>query len=335
MVFLVYRGYALTTSTSTPSSWTSTSGTSQSLNWGVKDAGTYYVWAKDKAGNTGYKAVTVSKANGSGSVSMTGWTYGNTANDPSYSSSTNGTSNVTINYKVSGAADSTYSGTKPSTAGNYVIRAVFATTTNYNSVTATNTFTIAKATPTVTLSPTSASVYYNSTNEFLAQANVTGTLKATSADSTYVSITQGGSDTSVSANTNTTIKYAGVQERTSSLNITVSFTPTDTTNYNNASATFVVNAVDPATYTIEYYQGTSKFATTSTHTVNVAKDLTTYSALGGSAPSTWTFEGWSANNGTTQTSKKYTDGQSVTNLATTNGSTIKLYAVFNHKNKAC
>ena len=144
---------------------------------------------------------------------------------------------------------------------------------------------------------------------------------------------KGASDVTVAANTDTTIKYKGVQERSSALNITVSFTPNDTTNYNNASATFVVNSVDPATYTIEYYQGTSKFATTSTHTVNVGKALTTYSALGGSAPSTWTFEGWSSNNGTTATSKTYSDGQLVTDLATTNGSTIKLYAVFRSENQ--
>ncbi len=60
-------------------------------------------------------------------------------------SSTNGTSNVTYQYKVSTAADSTYTTTKPSAAGTYTVKATFAATDNYNAVTATTNFTISKA----------------------------------------------------------------------------------------------------------------------------------------------------------------------------------------------
>ncbi len=89
--------------------------------------------------------LTITKANGSGSVTMEDWTYGETAKNPVATSATNGTNNVTFEYKVSTAADSTYSTTKPSNAGTYTVRATFAATGNYNAVTATDNFTIAKA----------------------------------------------------------------------------------------------------------------------------------------------------------------------------------------------
>ena len=73
---------------------------------------------------------------------MAGWQEGSTASNPVPSSSTNGTGSVTYHYKVSGAADSTYTTTKPSTAGTYTVRATFAATTNYNACTATANFTI-------------------------------------------------------------------------------------------------------------------------------------------------------------------------------------------------
>lgn len=85
---------------------------------------------------------------------MADWTYGGMAKDPVPTSSTNGTGNVTYKYKVSTAADSTYSTTKPSNAGTYTVQATFAATANYNAVTATDNFTIAKATPTLTISAT-------------------------------------------------------------------------------------------------------------------------------------------------------------------------------------
>ena len=69
-------------------------------------------------GTTSNKTVswTINKANGTGSVTMANWTYGGTASNPVPTSSTNGTSNVTYKYKVSTAADSTYTTTKPSAA---------------------------------------------------------------------------------------------------------------------------------------------------------------------------------------------------------------------------
>ena len=73
---------------------------------------------------------------------MEDWTYGETAKDPVATSSTNGTNNVTYKYKVSTAADSTYTDAKPSNAGTYTVQATFAETDNYNEVTTTANFTI-------------------------------------------------------------------------------------------------------------------------------------------------------------------------------------------------
>ena len=92
------------------------------------------------------------------------------------------------------------------------------------------------------------------------------------------------------------------------------------------------------TYKVEYYQGnntTTAGATKlgeSTHTYDTAQNLSTYATLktssGKSEPQSWVFYGWSVNNGTTATTRTYTDGQSVNNLTTTNNGVIKIYAIF-------
>ncbi|HEX3076014.1 MAG TPA: MBG domain-containing protein [Lachnospiraceae bacterium] len=89
--------------------------------------------------------VTITKENGSGSVSMEGWTYGEPAKDPVSTSTTNGTDHVTYEYKTKGAEDSSYSNTKPTVAGEYTVKATFAATEYYSEAIATADFTIAKA----------------------------------------------------------------------------------------------------------------------------------------------------------------------------------------------
>ena len=95
------------------------------------------------------KSTIVIKDNISPTVSMSGWTYGGTANDPSVSGNL-GNGEVTYHYKVQGSNDSTYTTTKPSNAGDYTVRATIAETENYNSGVATANFTILKADPQVT-----------------------------------------------------------------------------------------------------------------------------------------------------------------------------------------
>ena len=78
------------------------------------------------------------------------------------------------------------------------------------------------------------------------------------------------------------------------------------------------------TYTVEYYDGTSKKGSSS-HTYNTAKALNTASSMSMSK-SGWTFDGWTTS--TSATSRTYTDGQSVNNLTATDGGTITLYAIW-------
>ena len=96
--------------------------------------------------------VTITKAAGTASVSMDGWAYGETAKTPVPTSATNGTEDVTYQYKVKNADESTYGNEVPTAAGSYTVKAAFPETENYNAVTATADFTITKAQPTVSIS---------------------------------------------------------------------------------------------------------------------------------------------------------------------------------------
>ena len=114
----------------------------------VSDSGTYWVQVIDGSSTKTSNAVnvTITKANGTASVSMEGWTYGETAKKPVPTSETNGTDRVTYQYKVKDANDDTYSATVPTNVGSYTVKATFPATDNYNKVTATADFVIAQAT---------------------------------------------------------------------------------------------------------------------------------------------------------------------------------------------
>ena len=136
-------------------------------NWGfgglgyvrAADPGTYYVWWRTH--NTDRRSaqyigqgrseigpqcieVTIAKGTINPTVSIAGWTYGETPKTPTVTgNSGNGT--VTYEYKAKNAADSTYSTTVPTNAGEYTVRATIAATKIYNGGSAIKDFTIAKA----------------------------------------------------------------------------------------------------------------------------------------------------------------------------------------------
>ena len=114
----------------------------------VSDSGMYWVLVNDGSSTKTSNAinVTITKANGTASVSMEGWTYGETAKKPVPTSETNGINGVTYQYKVKGANDGTYSTTVPTNVGSYTVKATFPATDNYKEVTATADFVIAQAT---------------------------------------------------------------------------------------------------------------------------------------------------------------------------------------------
>ena len=124
------------------------------------NAGKATVTVSDRAGGnyvvSGTATFTITKAALSGvSVSLGGWTYGDTAKTPTVSGNLGG-GNVTYQYKADNA--STYTSTVPTNAGTYTVKATVAESANYKAATATGSFTIAPKTVTnaaVTLSQTS------------------------------------------------------------------------------------------------------------------------------------------------------------------------------------
>lgn len=84
----------------------------------------------------------ISKAEGSGSVTMADFKFGDTPSVPQPSSATNGTNNVIYMYKPQGAEDSEYKSEKPSMAGKYTVKAIFAETQNFNQAEAISDFSI-------------------------------------------------------------------------------------------------------------------------------------------------------------------------------------------------
>ena len=110
-------------------------------------------------------------------VSIEGWTYGETPNDPEVSGNISG-ANVTFKYKAKGADDDTYSTKKPKAAGEYIVKATIAATAGYNEKSVTSSFTISKAPLTVrakdyTIDPGDPAPEY--------EANITGFVRGDSA----------------------------------------------------------------------------------------------------------------------------------------------------------
>lgn len=110
------------------------------------NAGTYYVWWK-VVGDANHNdtepkpiTVTIDKAEGTGSVTMENYFCLQEGVNPEPKSDTNGTDNVKYTYAKRG--EEVYSETKPTTAGEYTVKAEFAATDNYNSFTETADFTI-------------------------------------------------------------------------------------------------------------------------------------------------------------------------------------------------
>lgn len=127
------------------------------------------------------------------SLSMSSYTVNGTPSEPVLSGNTeNG--EVTYEYKLASADDSTYSTTKPTSLGDYIVRATVAETTNYESKTATATFSVTKekTNPTVSMAN-----YYDTTiilpdpllTNNTSDGAVTYSYKLTSApDTAYTSV---------------------------------------------------------------------------------------------------------------------------------------------------
>ena len=179
-------------------------------------------------------------------------------------------------------------------------------------VTQTMTCSIAKATPTITLSATSGTLTTNQIT-FTEKANVAG--KFTNASgTTSVAAVSPTSSTAIAANTPQTVKVIGVADGSST--ITVNFTPTDTSNYNNAAAkTYQVTVAMSHTVTYNYSKNGGTSSTKTTASVNYGKaiDLTPTATKSG-----WTFVGWN-------TTPNATTGLNDLKMGTSN---VELFAIY-------
>ena len=221
----------------------------------VSDSGTYWVVVSDGENNnaTSNKAtVTIVKADGTASVSLSDWTYGETASKPVPTSDTNGINNVTYQYKVKDADDTTYSDTLPINAGNYTVKATFAATDNYNEVTATADFTIAKATPAVAISASPSTLTGGGSVELTVSGVPTeGTLAVTCDNDIKVTEKDG--------------KYtAALPNETKDYTFKAAYTGTDL--YNNASDTCVVSV----TYKGSSHHSSSSSSSSTSNTVSAS-----------------------------------------------------------------
>lgn len=97
------------------------------------DAGSYTITVTGQGNYTGIVELSykIKQANGSGSVTMANYTFGETAPAPVAESKTNGTANVTYSYTGTGREGTKYESQEPPTVvGKYTVTAVFAATKN-------------------------------------------------------------------------------------------------------------------------------------------------------------------------------------------------------------
>ena len=221
----------------------------------VSDSGTYWVVASDGENNNATSnkvTVTIVKADGTASVSLSDWTYGETASKPVPTSDTNGINNVTYQYKVKGADDTTYSDTLPINAGDYTVKATFAATDNYNEVTATADFTIAKATPAVAISAAPSTLTGGGSVELTVSGVPTEGKLAVTCDNDITVNEKDGKYT------------AALPNETKDYTFKADYTGTDL--YNNASDTCVVSV----TYKGSSHHSSSSSSSSTSNTVSAS-----------------------------------------------------------------
>jgi len=90
-------------------------------------------------------SITIERRTGTGTVSLAGWTFGQTANTPTVSGVTVGQAAPIFEYNVQGADEEHFTTAVPTTAGDYVVRATWPQNANFAEHTATAYFTITRA----------------------------------------------------------------------------------------------------------------------------------------------------------------------------------------------
>lgn len=92
---------------------------------------------------------TISRRTATASVSVPDTVYGESYS-PTLTTDSDGADRAVYEYKADGAADNTFTTTAPTMPGDYIVRVTVPETDTYNAVSATDSFTISKKTPTLT-----------------------------------------------------------------------------------------------------------------------------------------------------------------------------------------
>ena len=115
-------------------------------NFAFVESGTYTLYYKASRNNylstSGSVTIKIISLEGSGSINIPDFFYSDSFPVPEIASSTNSLDGVEIYYKEAGSDDSTYSKELPCNVGSYIAKAVFPATDNYNSCSATDSFSI-------------------------------------------------------------------------------------------------------------------------------------------------------------------------------------------------
>ena len=156
--------------------------------------------------------LTVNKAEGTGSVTMEGWTYGGESKNPASVSATNGVEGVTFRYKT--VDGKTYAAQKPTNAGSYTVKVIFPETDLYNGFERTADFTIQPKAITAAVRAEDK-VYDGNTTAAVTATVDTGvageTLTISGLTGTFADANAGG-DKTVTVNTGK-ITYSGANEK--------------------------------------------------------------------------------------------------------------------------
>ena len=262
-------------------------GTQNGTALSVTKAGTFTVKV-DTAANGIYAAgtqsatLTVEKANGTGAVSMDGWTYGETAKEPVISDNKGA---ATYQYKVKGSDDSTYSLDKPSNAGEYTVKATFAETDLYKETTATADFTIAKAQAVISVDTTPIVKTYGEVWELPTATTTFGTV---SANKTVVEMANAGEYTV----TYTVVGDDNFNGATKTVSVTINSKKIDKPSADNTSFVYDGNEQTYNVAASDYYTVTGNKRTDagSQNVIVALNDKTNYAwNNGGTADVTFTF----------------------------------------------
>ena len=234
--------------------------------------------------------VTLDKGSINPSVSMSNWTYGNSASSPSVSGNTDSGS-VTYSYKGSSESDSSYSSSKPSVPGTYTVRASISSTSNYYGATCTSNFTIYKASGSVSISGVSLS-YNGSSRNLVSVSGNTGTMHySTNMSSWSTSIptsTDAGSWT-IYWYMDSSTYYDGISSSSSryvtstisKINPTITATPTDRgATYSGSSQSLLTGGSANVNGTFVYEYGTNVNTYTASWTF-YPSDSTNYNTASG------------------------------------------------------